>query len=126
MLSDVVLVITGQGPLLVDVRVKITVPIPTSPGLFIMYEALSAVGPGLKDPLPLVDQRPVEVPPPTMPFRRMLPAVEHTDCDAPAFTVASFLMLIFTESETAGQAPLLVEVRVKVTEPLFISAGVME
>ena len=79
--------------------------------------------PGTNGPVPLVVQTPVLEPPPIVPFKEMVPALEQISLFGPAFAVAIVVILILTESLTAGHGPLLSEVNVNVTKPFVISVG---
>ena len=78
---------------------------------------------GVNPPAPLAVHIPVVVPPLTLPVREMVPELEHNPRLGPAFTTARVFIPILIVSETARQFPLLVEVKVKVTEPVAISAA---
>jgi len=69
---------------------------------------------------------PAAPPPPMVPARPAVPALEQSAWFGPASTVAGTLTFIFTVSLTAAQGPLPVEVKVKITLPAAISAGVNE
>jgi hypothetical protein len=115
----------GQGPLFCEVRVNVTIPALTSP-VEIKYCGFKTFAEGLNAPPPLVVQIPFEpVPPKIPPFNAMLPVVAQIDWFGPARTVGVLIIAIFTVSETTGQGPLLVELKVNTTEPATISAGVM-
>ena len=79
---------------------------------------------GVKMPVPLLNHATVLEGLVMPPARLMLP-VEQTVWLGPAVTVAIFVMAIITVSLTAGQGPLLVEVSVKMTVPVLISAPVV-
>lgn len=80
----------------------------------------------MNGPVPLAVQMPWPETPLTVPFRAIVPWLEHRFWLLPAFTDASVVMLTMAVSLTAGQGPLFVEVSVNVTKPLVISAGVMK
>jgi hypothetical protein len=116
-------VTAAHGPLLVDVRVKMTKPTEMSEGES-WYWLLSEVAPGLNVPDPDELQTPVfAAPPATMPERAIVPPEEQTGLLFPASTVGVLTSLNFTVSDLAGQTPLPVEVRVKMTEPAAMSAA---
>jgi hypothetical protein len=113
----------GQGPLFVEVKVKMTVPVLISAAV-IPYCAFKVELEGLKAPTPELVQLPVVPPPPIVPARPIVGVVEHKDWFGPAFAVEGILIFIITVSLTGAQAPLLVDVRVKTTVPKLISAAV--
>src|SRR5262249_20933189 len=114
----------GQGPLLVEVNVKLRVPRAMSAAV-IAPEAFNAVLEGPKAPRPELVQMPVLLPPPTLPDNTAPETFEQSTWLGPAFTTAGILILIRTLSLTTGQGPLLVELMVKVTKPAAISAAVI-
>jgi hypothetical protein len=77
---------------------------------------------GEKAPLPVLVHIPVLFKLCTVPVRDIIPAVEHITWLGPAFTVASGTMKTEVVLVTTGQGPLPVELNVKVTKPLLISA----
>ena len=60
-----------------------------------------------------------------VPARLITPPLEQTIGLGPAVTVAILMMDISTVSCTAAQAPLLVDVKVKMTVPEVISAALI-
>src|SRR5688500_15210837 len=97
---------SGQGLLLTDCKVKNTFPLLISVELM-RYDAFSWLGPGLNNPPLLLLQVPAFPPPFTVPLRTTLLCVEQIDRSVPAFTMASLVIFIFTESFFTGQTPLL-------------------
>jgi hypothetical protein len=114
----------GQGPLFVEVNVKITDPVLMSAAV-IPYCAFKLVLEGLNPPVPELVQLPVVPPPPIVPASPSVEVLEHKDWFGPAFAVEGTLIFIITVSLTGAQAPLLVDVNVKITVPEAISAGVI-
>jgi hypothetical protein len=114
-------VTAGQGPLLVDVKVKITLPAVISAAV-IVYLVVRLVVETMP-PMPELVHAPVEPPPPIVPERPIVGVVEQSDWLTPAFTIAGCRIIIISVSESGKQFPLLVEVKVSVTEPAAISAG---
>ena len=79
---------------------------------------------GTNPPAPEVVQLVVVAPPPIVPLKLSVGLFEQIFWLVPAFIIASFLIVTATVLLTAGQAPLLVELIVKITEPAVISAAV--
>jgi hypothetical protein len=80
---------------------------------------------GLNGPGPLLNQTPVLELLTTLPLNEIVGEVEQSACPDPAFTTASCEIDIFTVSLTIGQAPLFVELNVKVTDPFVMSFAVI-
>lgn len=118
-------VTAGQGPLFVETRLKLTMPALISAGV-IKYVVLRLVLPGLKAPEPLDTHMPVFVTPLTVPVSATEPVLEQSVGPEATLAVASVPITTLTVSLTAAQGPLLVEVSVKIAEPLAISVGVIE
>ena len=79
---------------------------------------------GRNPPAPDVVQLVVVAPPPIVPLKLSVGLFEQIFWLVPALIIASFLIVTATVLLTAGQAPLLVELIVKITEPAVISAAV--
>lgn len=107
-------------------RLKNTDPAVISAGVS-EYVVDSTVCDGEKDPVPLAFQAAAAVSPAaTDPLRATVPAEEQMVWLGPALAEGVLTIRICTVSFVAGQMPLLVEVSVKITVPLLISAVVME
>jgi hypothetical protein len=81
---------------------------------------------GLKAPPPLADQDPVLVIPLTVAVSATVGVFEQSAGPDATLAVASVPKIIFTVSVTGGQAPLFVDINVKVTEPVAMSVEVIE
>jgi hypothetical protein len=79
-----------------------------------------------KLPVPDDDHTPVLLPPVTVPFIEADALVEQSVCAGDAITEACRLICTDMELLAGEHPPLLVDVRVKMTAPEFISAAVTE
>jgi len=109
-----------QFPLFVEVRTRVTVPalISAEPGVYVGFSS----DPLLKLPLPVVLHEPVVAPRLTVPFRAAVALLQMVK-SAPAFTSGRGVINITMVSFAAGQDPLLVVVRMTLTEPLEIAVA---
>ena len=104
----------------VEVRVKVTLPLVLSLSLGV-YTVFNAVFDGLNTPVPLV----VQTPPVAVvitPFKTIF-SFEHTLLSGPADTVGAGVMVTVILPWATAQAPVLVAVKVKRTDPLAMSAN---
>ena len=111
-----------QGPLLVDVSVKITEPAVMSAGVM-AYTLFRTGVAGVSAPLPELLHVPVLLPPPMIPERAMVGVVEQSVWLRPASAVGGCLTRMASVAEAGRQLPLLVDVNVSVTAPAAMSAG---
>lgn len=99
-----------------------TVPAVISPALG-MYCGFEIVLLGVNVPVPDEDQIPPEAIV-TVPPNETVALLAHTDWFTPAFAVGAGVIFTVIVAVTAGQPPLLVEVRVNVTIPAETSEAV--
>jgi hypothetical protein len=110
--------------LLVDVSAKVTKPAVSSEALGV-YVAFKTDELGEKVPVP-PDQIPVVVGPDTIPERTLYALFLQENKSIPAFTEGAVVNTIKTLSFTCEQFPLLVDVKIKFTEPELISLALGE
>ncbi len=110
----------AQIPLLVDVRIIVTIPVAVS-AVLKLYIAVNELSLGVKLPVPLVDHCPVTAPPVTLPLNWAVKDPLQITMLFPAFTIGAVLSVIIIESIDCGQDPLPKELKVSVTVPLVMS-----
>jgi len=119
MLTFIVSVTARQLPLLVDVSTSLIFPVVISFACK-LYEVFKTNS-SSNEPTPVLVQLPLDEPCVTLPFKET-GLLEQTVWSAPALTTGGGVIVSFSVSLTSAQVPLFVDVRIRKTSPVAVSA----